>query len=183
MDLADDTITPFNNSVINLPALLEEINSDIICKKDWSSIVFLTTEENSNFIDVINKITNRKIETFFKLFSSAEGFKKLIEILLITKNKKIIKKLGYSERQIWDLEQNVETHIHYKSKTLNSAIKSLYFLCENLYKREAEELILKINENLNICIPYPSVEYFEIYLLYLMHKNIIKISRGESSFL
>lgn len=159
--------------------VLDEIVEDLEIE-DLISIVFLFTNLSTNVDELIKIIKVNSQAAFLKLKYEKEWQEKFLEVLVLTGNINIIKKLGYNNNEIIEMRREFCDTVHNVSPRLNRVVKSLYFLCKNLNKSETKNIIHKINEILDMPVELDKNEnLLEFSILHWLNKKYFTIDESK----
>lgn len=157
-----------------LTEMIEDVDEDEIV-----SILFLIMNRNTDIPKCLKLLeTDNALTKLISIKDINNWEEKLLEILLLIKNIKIIKKLGLIQ-EIKEMKRRFKCDVHDCSKNLNSAMKSLYFLCENLSITKTKELIKEAYKHVQIQIDKDKIVPLEIHILQWVQSEYISIDDGN----
>ncbi|KAJ8665192.1 hypothetical protein QAD02_006854 [Eretmocerus hayati] len=159
---------------------LKEVLSDLD-ENEVVSMIFLLWDVDVNIS--IEQILNSNVkERLHEIIKIQNWQTKLVETLLITKNFNILRKLGFSKKDITELNTYFCISIHNVSKSLNRAVKSLYFLCDSLTQRQANTLIDTINKKVSQPMNHNrNNRSLEIFIISWIQHSYITITQDSTN--
>lgn len=161
-----------------LTEMIDDIDEDEIV-----SIIFLMTNRNTDIPKSLKLLleTEDKLDKLFSIREINNWEEKLLELLLLIKNIKIITRLGFKKEEIDEMKMQFKWDVHNCTRYLNSAVKSLYFLCDHLSASKTEELIEEVNKHVQM--EPNGAKRLEVHILHWVQSKHISIDEGNDCIL